>query len=194
MFLGYKADTDEGKKLMKSIDKQLAQGQEVHGAKLEGIVGRVFKIVDKGLTSQAKDTITKDGGPVNKELNDCSMTTFRAAFPSALAGFGGAGMPDFDVDSGDDLLKKNMNVDSPRSGDIVRMGKDEMVNGQMKKNHATHFMSVMFTGDDNVTQAFSRTGVNGKFEIVPVTKFNGGNYGQVQGKKGDASGFYRPPF
>ena len=129
--LGYKADTDEGKKLLKSIDKQLAQGQEVHGAKLEGIVGRVFKIVDKGLTSQAKDTITKDGGSVNKELNDCSMTTFRAAFPAALAKFGGAGMPDFDVDSGDDLLKKDMNVDSPRSGDIVRMGKDEMVNGQV---------------------------------------------------------------
>ena len=86
-----------------------------------------------------------------------------------------------------------MNTDSPRSGDIVRYGKDETINGEMKRNHATHFMSVLFTDDDGITQAFSRTGENGKFEIVKTDQFNGGNYGQRQGKKGDATGFYRAP-
>jgi RHS repeat-associated protein len=192
--LGYKSGTKEGDKLLKSIEKELGHGGTVQGSKLDGVVGRVFKVVDEGLTARATLPASKDGGPSYKPLNDCSMTTFRSAFPLALSQYGGAGMPDFDTVTGDGLLSSRMNVASPRSGDIVRYGMDQTVDGELKRNQATHFMSVMFTGDDGVTQAFSRSGVNGRFEIVPVDHFNGTNYGQVQGKKGDATGFYRPPF
>jgi RHS repeat-associated protein len=192
--LGYKSGTKEGDKLLKSIEKQLGEGETVKGAKLSGIVGRAFKIVDEGLSAQATTAATSAGGPIYKPLNDCSMTTFRAAFPWALSQYGGAGLPDFDTDSGDTLLTSSMNTASTRSGDIVRYGKDAMIGGQLRRNHATHFMSVLFTGDDGVTQAFSRSGVNGRFEIVPVDQFNGTNYGRIQGKQGDASGFYRPNF
>jgi RHS repeat-associated protein len=192
--LGYKAGTKEGAKLLASIEKNLGTGDSVQASKLAGIVGRVFKVVNEGETAQRMRPATKNGGPTLSTLHDCSMTTFRSAFPSAAAPYGGAGMPRFATPAGDALLNSRMNTSDPRSGDVVRYGNDMEVQGQFEKNFPTHFMSVLYTDDDGITQAFSRTGENGKFEIVPTTQFNGGNYGQVQGKKGDASGFYRPPF
>lgn len=53
-------------------------------------------------------------------------------------------------------------------------------------------MSVVFTGDDGTTQAFSRSGQNGRFEIVPVGAFAGSNYGNIGGKGKNQTGFYRP--
>src|SRR6185369_3810231 len=59
--LGYKSGTKEGDKLLKSIEKQLSQGEKVQGSKLDGVVGRVFKVVDEGLTAQHNLPTTKDG-------------------------------------------------------------------------------------------------------------------------------------
>lgn len=53
-------------------------------------------------------------------------------------------------------------------------------------------MNVIFTGDDGTTTAFSRSGVNGRFEIVPVDAFSGGPYGEIRGKSSKDTGFYRP--
>lgn len=54
-------------------------------------------------------------------------------------------------------------------------------------------MTAIITGDDGTTQAFSRSGMNGAFEIVPVDAFNGTNYGNIRGTSNKDTGFYRPP-
>jgi hypothetical protein len=95
------------------------------------------------------------------------------------------------------LLRYTQNLssaDSLRTGDIIRYGNDEERGGTTVRNAPQHFMNVLYTGDDGITQTFSRTGVNGKFEIVPSGKFAGTNYGQIQGRpnSNDKTGFYRP--
>jgi hypothetical protein len=93
---------------------------------------------------------------------------------------------DFGVEQADDLISRVRSVpsDALRTGDIIRYADVQ--------NKPTHFMNVIFTGDDGITRAFSRSGVNGRFEIVPTDAFNGTNYGTIRGKDTRDTGFYRP--
>lgn len=75
-----------------------------------------------------------------------------------------------------------------RVGDIIRYA-DE-------RNKPAHFMTTIFTGDDGTTQAFSRSGVSGRFELAPVGAFAGPvprGYGSIRGISSKDTGFYRPP-
>lgn len=190
--LGYDPSSKEGKKLIEKIDKAVAGGDSVQGSKLGGIVGRAFGAAEHGLTAQAKfaernpqDAASR--GPSDSQYNDCSMTTCRIALPGQMMGSEGAGVfANFGVRQADEIIGRlgSVSSDALRTGDIVRYADEQ--------NTPTHFMNVIFTGDDGTTKAFSRSGVNGRFEIVPVDAFNGTNYGRIKGKSGKDTGFYRP--
>lgn len=189
--LGFDPNSKEGQKLAAKIEKQLGGGDSLQGSKLGGLVGRVFGAAETGLTAQAKfaeKNPGKAGGPSDSMYNDCSMTTCRIAFPGQMAGISGSGLgAPFGVTQADDLIRglPLVAADALRTGDIVRYAD--------AKNTPTHFMTTIFTGDDGTTKAFSRSGVNGRFEIVPVDAFNGTNYGNIRGIQSKDTGFYRPP-
>jgi hypothetical protein len=155
-------------------------------SKVGGEVGSVFQAVEHGLTEQAKFK-GSSGGPPDPDYNDCSMTAFRIAFPMKMMGAGGSGsFANFGLLSADQMLgqTRSVSLDSLRVGDIIRYADD--------KNAPTHFMNAIFTTDEGVTQGFSRTGTNGRFEIVPINAFEGGNYGHIRGIDKHSSGAYRP--
>jgi len=112
---------------------------------------------------------------MNSLMNDCSMTTMRIAAPSSMMG-----VTDFHVQAADDMIRSlgfsSLNVGSERTGDIIRWGTD----------NNRHFANVLFTGDDGISKIFSRSGKNGRFEMINVDngdfiKF----YGPITGR-------YRP--
>jgi RHS repeat-associated protein len=188
--LGFDPNSKEGQKLAAKIEKALGGGESLQGSKLGGMIGAVFGAAEHGLTAQAKfdikhpDALSKQKGPTDVQYNDCSMTTCRIAFPQAM---GGASAENFGVQQADDLIKglRSVAADALRTGDVVRYADAQ--------NKPQHFMTVIFTGDDGNTRAFSRSGVDGRFEIVPVDHFNGTNYGSIRGQTGKDTGFYRPP-
>jgi hypothetical protein len=158
-----------------------------------GIVGQVYGAAEHGLTQQAKydeahpERVGSGNGPTDVLYNDCSMTCARTSLPSQMQGvFGGNS---FGVTQMDDLIRqyglKSVDRADLQVGDIIRYADSG--------NTPKHFMNVIFTGDDGTTQAFSRSGVNGRFEIVPVDRFAGSNYGNIKGIQSKDSGFYRPP-
>ena len=81
----------------------------------------------------------------------------RIAAPSHMQGvFGG-----FGVQAADDLISSlhlpSVKQGEEQTGDIVRWG----------AGSSRHFANVFFTGDDGVTQVFSRSGSSGPFQVVP---------------------------
>jgi hypothetical protein len=140
-----------------------------------GIVGRTFGVAESGLTEQAK-YLAKGGdpnkGPSSLLYNDCSMTCARIASSSNVPMGGGWG-----IKSTNNLIQQlglaSVNSGDERTGDIIRWGTDAK----------THFANVLFTGDDGITEVFSRSGVNGRFEVVPEQNpsFQSG-YGSITGE------------
>ena len=64
-----------------------------------------------------------------------------------------------------------------RTGDVIRWA------GGPK---GEHFANGFFTGDDGITEVFSRSGISGKFEIVPE------NNPGVKQAYGPITGEFRP--
>jgi RHS repeat-associated protein len=185
--LGFDPNSKDGQKLQAKIEKQLGNGDSLQGTKLGGIIGQVFQGAEHGLAAQKRfneehPSADPTAGPPDPQYNDCSMTTCRIAFPGEMAG-----KDQFSVFLADEMIRglKSVSQDALRTGDIVRYADSQ--------NTPQHFMTVFFTGDDGVTQAFSRSGVNGRFQIVPTDAFSGGNYGTIKGIGKKDSGFYRPP-
>jgi len=190
--LGIDPTSKAGQKLVAKIEKQLGSGDSIQLSKMGGIVGQVYGAAEHGLTAQAKyneshPNAAPTSGPNDMMYNDCSMTCARTSLPNEMQGvFGGNS---FGVRQMDDLIRgsglKSIDRANLQVGDIIRYADS--------RNVPQHFMNMIFTGDDGTTQAFSRSGVNGRFEIVPVDKFVGGNYGTIRGIQAKDTGFYRPP-
>jgi RHS repeat-associated protein len=190
--LGIDPSSKAGQKLVAKIEKQLGSGDSIQLSKMGGIVGQVYGAAEHGLTAQAKfaeahPDRAATGGPSDMMYNDCSMTCARTSLPNEMQGVMGGNS--FGVTQMDDLISgsglKSVDRASLQVGDIIRYADSH--------NAPKHFMNMIFTGDDGTTQAFSRSGVNGRFEIVPVDKFVGGNYGTIRGIQSKDTGFYRPP-
>jgi hypothetical protein len=92
----------------------------------------------------------------------------------------------FGLQTADSLVRglRSVSADALRVGDIIRYADG--------RNMPQHFMNAIFTGDDGTSYAFSRSGVSGKFEIVPTNAFVGTNYGSIKGANPGQTGFYRP--
>jgi hypothetical protein len=190
--LGIDPTSKAGQKLVAKIEKQLGSGDSIQLSKTGGIVGQVYSAAEHGLTAQAKYSESHPNadprsGPNDVTYNDCSMTCARTSLPNKMQGvFGG---DSFGTIQMDDLIRgsglKSIDRANLQVGDIIRYADS--------RNVPQHFMNMIFTGDDGVTQAFSRSGVNGRFEIVPVDRFVGGNYGTIRGIQAKDTGFYRPP-
>jgi RHS repeat-associated protein len=190
--LGYDPSSKEGQKLQAGIEKQMSQYQgaaRVNLAEVGGNVGRIFQAVEYGLAAQSRydQNPGRDPGPRDEQYNDCSMTTCRIAFPGRMIDFKGmAENANFGLQTADSIVSGLRSVpgDALRVGDIIRYANE--------RNQPQHFMNAIFTGDDGTTYAFSRSGVNGRFEIVPKDRFVGSNYGSIRGIKPGDTGFYRP--
>ena len=171
--LGFKGKDAE--KLAAQITKQFGDADSVQLSKMGGIVGSTFGAAETGLTEQAKYE-AKGGdptkGPSNMLYNDCSMTSARIASPSSVP-MGG----EWGIQNTNNLIQQlglaSVSSGDERTGDIVRWGADAK----------THFANVFFTGDDGITEVFSRSGVNGRFEVVPEQNsgFKAG-YGPITGE------------
>lgn len=126
-------------------------------------------------------------GPADLMYDDCSMTCGRIAVPNEMQGIYGGNR--FGTRQLDDKISElglsSVNRGDLRVGDIIRYAD--------QANAPQHFMNAIFTGDDGTTRAFSRSGVNGRFEIVSVDRFVGGSYGTIRGIQSKDTGFYRPP-
>lgn len=114
------------------------------------------------------------------------MTTARLSFGAAFTDLGSVGTQDGPTGMDSRFLS---GADPAQAGslrllDAVRYDGD----GQVRRRH---YMTVVFTGDDGTSQAFSRSGENGRFEIIPVTPTMRG-YGKIGGTGGKSTGFYRP--
>jgi hypothetical protein len=102
------------------------------------------------------------------------MTAMRIAAPSSMSDFFGS---NFGIQSANNLINQlglgSVNAGEERTGDIIRWG----------TGGKTHFANVIFTDDDGITQVFSRTGVSGTFEIVPLqTSRFPTSYGPITGE------------
>jgi RHS repeat-associated protein len=172
--LGYKGKDAE--KLAAKITKKFGDSDNIQLSKMGGAVGRTFDAAETGLTAQAKYDAKGGGqtpGPIVGNMADCSMTAMSIAAPSSMAGVFGT----FGVQAADDLIGQlglaSVSPGNERTGDVIRWGVGDK----------RHFANMIFTGDDGITEAFSRSGMNGKFQIVPLTndqfqKF----YGQITGR------------
>jgi RHS repeat-associated protein len=174
--LGFKGkDAD---KLAAQLTKKYGDSDSLQLSKLGGIVGRTFDTAEQGVTAQAQ-YLANGGdptrGPSSILYNDCSMTCARIAAPSDVPLSG-----DWGIQSMNNLIHQlgfaSVSSGEERTGDIIRWGADAK----------THFANVLFTGDDGITQVFSRSGVDGRFEIVPED-----NSGFQHGY-GDITGRFRP--
>jgi RHS repeat-associated protein len=160
---------------------------------VDGInIGSTFKEMGNLLGRQANFDVEHrqplDGrrGPVDIRYFDCSTTTARLSFgnnePGQIVGIqnGATGIDDRFLSSADEVLRTNL-----RLLDVVRFDGNNNVN-------LRHYMSVVFTGDDGTTQAFSRSGENGRFQIIPIDTPSQMGYGNIRGTGQNQSGFYRP--
>jgi RHS repeat-associated protein len=190
--LGIDPSSKAGQKLVAQVDKQLGSGASIQLSKMGGMVGQVYGAAEHGLTAQAKfaeahPDQANSNGPSDLMYNDCSMTCGRIALGNEMEGLMGGNS--FGVRQMDDKISalglKSVDRSDLQVGDIIRYADSH--------NVPQHFMNMIFAGDDGTTQAYSRSGVNGRFEIVPVDKFVGGNYGAIKGIQSKDTGFYRPP-
>jgi RHS repeat-associated protein len=180
--LGYKT-TDKGyDKLLKQFDSKLGGADSIQASKLGGAVGDFFGVIENKLAAQKEYDRTHPNsnlGPVDSDYNDCSMTACRLGYPGQMAmlGVGGIGkagnQADFGVDEADALNRNNsIPLGNVRVRDIIRYGIGDR----------RHFTNVMFTGDDGITKVFSRSGVQGRFEMLNIREpklING--YGPITG-------------
>jgi hypothetical protein len=59
------------------------------------------------------------------------------------------------------------------------------------QNEATHFANVVFETDEGELQVFSRSGINGRLEIIDASILAGPkNYGAIRGAGNDKTGYY----
>jgi RHS repeat-associated protein len=169
--LGFKGKDAE--KLAAQISKTFGDAGSLQLSKMSNIIGRTFGAAEAGLTEQANYDAKgggKTAGPQSLLYNDCSMTTMRIAAPSIMGGVVG----DYSVRQANDHITRlglnSVSQDDLRTGDIIHWAGGKGTSGE-------HFSNMLFTGDDETTKAFSRSGQNGRFEIVPVTDIQG--YGHV---------------
>ncbi|MBF2021956.1 MAG: RHS repeat-associated core domain-containing protein, partial [Hydrococcus sp. C42_A2020_068] len=195
---GYAEMKSQIEEAMKNMGELGIQASALKG-KVDGVnVGEIFKVAGDRLADQAEFDLKEmqagrawngRNGPQNDQYNDCSMTTMRLAFPGRMINERGIGEGTgiFNVGDADDMLPSTqVSGDSLRTGDIVRY---------QNNNTPTHFMTALFTGDDGITRGFSRSGVNGRYEVVPVQAFVGSppnGYGNISGRGGRGTGYYRP--
>jgi RHS repeat-associated protein len=179
--LGYKT-TDKGyDKLLKQFDSKLGSADSIQASKLGGAVGDFFGVIENKLAAQKEYDRTHPNsnlGPVDSDYNDCSMTACRLGYPGQMAmlGVGGIGkagnQADFGVDEADALNRNSIPLGNVRVRDIIRYGAGDR----------RHFTNIMFTGDDGITKVFSRSGVQGRFEMLNIREpklING--YGPITG-------------
>ncbi|MCU1266964.1 MAG: repeat-associated core domain protein, partial [Acidobacteria bacterium] len=191
--LGIDPSSKAGQKLVATIEKQLGSSDKIQLSKMDGMVGKVYGAAEHGLTAQAKfdeahPDQQKTNGPTDLMYNDCSMTCGRIALGNEMQGVMGGNS--FGVTQMDEKITAlglhSVNGENLQAGDIIRYATSD--------NAPRHFMNMIFTGDDGTTQAFSRSGVNGRFEIIPVDdpKLKA-SYGSIRGINRADSGFYRSP-
>lgn len=194
---GVTKDSGIYKSLLGNVEKQLSKGdgQSIEAGKLNNGIGDMFDTIGGLLKDQINHNIsprTKTNGPENSSYNDCSMTTFRLAIKDwmdSVGAFGKGKDAKFGTGDGDSLVKEKNGffkpvAGNPQIGDLMRLD-----DGKDKKGFASHYMTFLFTKDDGTRMAFSRTGVNGQFEINNVSRFAG--YGPIRGVSDGQSGFYR---
>lgn len=182
--LGFDPGSKEGQKLVAQIAKQLGTGNSIEAPKIGGEIGSFFKAVGDKLALQAEYSRThpnlgkKDNqGPVDSDFNDCSMTSCRLAYPGLMAqrGAGGFGsFANFGIDQADQMngTQPKAPLDALRVKDVIRYG----------EGHMRHFVNVLYTGDDGVAKVFSRSGVVGRFEVLPSnSQAFTASYGPVTG-------------
>ena len=176
---GIKTSDKSYGKLLEQANKAIGGADAVAGNKLGGDIGNFFKAIDGKLADQKRfdegSGKKKTNGPIDADFSDCSMTACRLAYPAKMAGIGGIMNREnnFGIDEADSLLQGIITTEANlRIRDIVKYG-----NGERR-----HFTNVFFITDDGVTQVFSRSGVNGRFETFDIkdpTLING--YGKITG-------------
>ncbi len=122
----------------------------------------------------------------NHDYGDCTETTARLSFgvprTDSLASLG-------TQDGPTGMDERFIGSASPQNGNL-RLLDAIRYNGNGNSVNR-HYMSVVFTGDDGTTQAFSRSGNGGRFEVIRADAFNGSSYGNIGGTSTKHSGFYR---
>ena len=197
---GYEKMKSQIEGSMQKMGEMGIQASSLDG-KVDGVeIGNVFKEIGNLLGEQANYDVENsqrpDGpnGPSNPRYNDCSMTA------AVLAGYGSqiplgtqgpeSPTPPWSTSASDTSLIPSMNNPiSGRVGDMVRYG--------FHFNKAEHFATVIFTGDDGIAKVFSRSGHNGRFEVLPIQgldpysrrSLNG--YGSIMPKTNKQTGIYR---
>lgn len=117
------------------------------------------------------------------------MTTARLSFGASFADLRSLGTQDGPTGMDERFLSTDHQA---QAGDLrVLNGFRYNGNGNSVNRH---YMTVIFTGDDGQSQAFSRSRVSGRFQIVPVDAFARPRsiYGSVSGTGRNQTGFYRP--
>jgi RHS repeat-associated protein len=153
----------DNKKLINKIEGMLQKDSSgINGKDLPGIIGRTFKVAEKGLTAQASFIQQPGGdpGPNVPRMMDCSMTSAQIAFPSAMQGVfsnGQWGTHSTNVMISNSQLQ-TVQSGGERVGDLVRWG----------EGRGLHFANVLFINDDGNVDVFSRSGNRGRFEIVGI--------------------------
>ena len=199
--LGFKS-TDKGYKEMKAkIETAMSKMSDIGieaaslSGKVAGVeVGGTFKTVGDRIGDQANYEVGKvpdKFGPQQPfTYADCTMTTSRISFGAQpIVGLNTGDNDAFNSNplSMDDMFLSRATqaqVGALRLLDVVRYDGD----GNPDKRH---YMSVIFTDDNGTSEAFSRSGERGRFEIIDVTQTLSG-YGSIGGAGKNKTGFYRP--
>jgi RHS repeat-associated protein len=173
----------------KEADKFAAKidgGDNVRLSEQGGDVGRVFKAVEEGLTSQVKwkaDHPGQRGGPSG---DDCSETACRIAFPQQMFGRLSFTVQEADATISAEGAAKSVQESELRIGDIARWAD--------ARNNPQHFASFIFRGDDGVPIVFSKSGGGGPFEMATTARITEKypDYGTIRGINRGDTGFYHP--
>jgi RHS repeat-associated protein len=161
--------------------------------KVDGVnIGKIFGTIEILLGEQANYDVKHPGawndisqGASNSTFRDCTSTTAILSF-GATGDLSRLGTQDGETGMDSRFISRATSIASGdlRLGDVIRYGG----NGNPRRRH---YMTAIFTGDDGMTQAFSRSGEGGKFHVIPVTSPLG-IYGNVQGTNKKHTGYYRP--
>jgi RHS repeat-associated protein len=192
---GYAAMRSQIEAAMKNMGDLGIEASTLKGSVAGIDIGSTFNKIGNLLGTQANYDVEQHGrnpqnpGPTNIGFRDCTMTTARISFGASFADLGSLGTQDGPTGIDERFLSSARQAEAGdlRLLDAVRYGG----NGNSVNRH---YMSVVFTGDDGQSQAFSRSGVSGRFQIVPVNEFAqpGSKYGSISGAGNNRTGFYRP--
>lgn len=181
--LGFKPE-DEGYAEMKSQIEEAISNMTtsefgttgILGASLTGEVdgvniGKTFETVGKLLGEQANYDVEHPGawkdvrkGASNSVFRDCTSTTAILSYGANAGNLSGLGVQD----GPNGMDQRFISGSTPITNDDLRIG-DAVRYGGNGKPKWRHYMTVIFTGDDGIAQAFSRSGDGGKFQVIPVT-------------------------